>query len=134
MPGDWQTKRLADSASTRIKLHYGQVCHRAIILGNAGPSPTRTHSRHDVSKQRLNSGIVCALAILLGVSIWRDHSHRKRAQAVKRAADTPQETMDVATLIWALESNSELWKQDAAKVVKRMGAEAKTALPTLILA
>ncbi len=53
-------------------------------------------------------------------------------QAVKRAADTPQETMDVATLVWALESNSDPLKQDAAKVVARMSNDAKDALPALI--
>ena len=53
-------------------------------------------------------------------------------QAVKHAADTPQETMDVATLAWALESNSKPLKRDAARVVARMGNDAKDALPALI--
>ena len=69
---------------------------------------------------------------LIVAVIWRDYSRRTRMQAVKHAADTPQETMDVATLAWALESNSEPLKRDAARVVARMGNDAKDALPALI--
>jgi HEAT repeat protein len=70
--------------------------------------------------------------IFSGMFFWRDYSRRTRMQAVKHAADSPHETMDVATLAWALESNSEPLKRDAARVVARMGNDANDALPALI--
>ena len=84
----------------------------------------------DLSKKHLGTGLACMSLIFAGMVIWRDYSRRARMQAVKHAADTPQETMDVATLAWALESNSEPLKRDAARVVAQNGKRCKGRTPS----
>ncbi len=87
-----------------------------------------------MNKRHLATGLSCISLVFSGAFICRDYSRSAKTQAVKHAADTPRETMDVPTLVWALESNRDPLKRDAAKVVARIGGDAKDALPALIKA